>query len=63
MAVSARAAVAADWESYVPLSSWFRSYGTNKKQEDWWEATLYRRVFPLPDAMLQLTALFPATTK
>jgi hypothetical protein len=38
-------------EASVPLSSWFMSRGVNETQEDWWEHTFYRRVFPLPETM------------
>jgi hypothetical protein len=38
-------------ESVVPLSSWFRARGVNDSQEDWWEYTLYRRVWVLPESM------------
>jgi formylglycine-generating enzyme required for sulfatase activity len=39
-------------ESFVPFSSWFRARGVNATQEDWWELTFYRRVYPLPDEVL-----------
>jgi hypothetical protein len=38
-------------EAFVPLSSWFMSRGVNATQEDWWQYTFYRRVFPLPESM------------
>jgi hypothetical protein len=39
-------------ESVVPLSSWFRAHDQGADIEDWWEATLFRRVFALPESML-----------
>lgn len=40
-----------DLEWYLALSPWYVSRAVNATQEDWWEATLYRRAFALPDAM------------
>jgi hypothetical protein len=37
-------------ECLVPRASWFRSR-RNPEQEDWWQFTHYRRVFPLPGSM------------
>lgn len=42
---------AVDLEGYVALSPWYVSDPVNATQEDWWEATLYRRAFALPDTM------------
>jgi hypothetical protein len=40
-----------DLEWYLALSPWYVSQPVNATQEDWWQATLYRRAFALPDAM------------
>jgi len=37
-------------ESLVPLSSWFQNTA-KPDQEDWWEHTLYRPIYSLPDSM------------
>lgn len=42
---------AADLEWYLALSPWYVSPAVNATQEDWWQATLFRRAFALPDVM------------